>query len=120
MSGLQTRRTGVCFLAQAEDFYLFRNVHKDVARTQPSIERVLGIRRPKREVDHSLPNRTQFKNKWSNSSSPLICLYGQLHILPYYTLFELQNRSLLLIVTVTYYYLLSYLLHEAESFEANQ
>jgi len=88
VSGLQTRRTGVCFLAQAEDNYLLRNVPKDVARTQP------GLRRPEREVEHSTYILCQIKNKWSNISSPHTPLWfvqGQLYILPYYTFFELQN-----------------------------
>jgi hypothetical protein len=63
-------RTGVSFLAEAEDFYLFRNVHKDVARTQPSIERVPGLRWPECKVDHSSITCAKLKNKWSNTSSP--------------------------------------------------
>lgn len=88
MSGLQTRRTGVCFLAQAEDFYLLLNVAKDVARTQPPIERVPGVRRPENEVDHSPPPCASLRISGATSRlphTPLWFAQGQLYILPYYT-----------------------------------
>jgi hypothetical protein len=35
-----------------------------------------GIKRPERDVNHSPPSRAEFRNDWSYTATPPICLYG--------------------------------------------
>jgi hypothetical protein len=49
--------------------------------TQPPIQWVpgalsLGVKRPGREADHSLPSSAEVKNVWSYTSTPPIRLHG--------------------------------------------
>jgi len=48
--------------------------------THPPIQLVpwavsLGVNRPGREADHSLPSSTEVKNAWSHTSTPTIRLH---------------------------------------------
>jgi hypothetical protein len=52
-----------------------------VGHTQPSIQRMsgafsMGVKRPRREYDHSPPSCVGFKNAWRYTSTPPICLRG--------------------------------------------
>ena len=38
--------------------------------------RSLGVKRPRREADHSPPSSTEVTNKWSYASSPSVCFHG--------------------------------------------
>jgi hypothetical protein len=35
-----------------------------------------GIRRPRREINNSLPSSADVKNEWRYTPTPLTCLYG--------------------------------------------
>jgi hypothetical protein len=53
----------------------------DLGPTQPPIQWVpeavsLGVKRPGREADHSLPSNAEVKKAWSCTSNPTIRLHG--------------------------------------------
>jgi hypothetical protein len=62
--------------------FIFTTVSRLARRpTQPSVQWVaefpsLGVKRPGREANHSLPSSAKFKNGWSCTSTPQIRLYG--------------------------------------------
>jgi hypothetical protein len=62
--------------------FLFTTASRtDLRPTQPPIQWVsgvlsLGVKRPGREAEHSLPSSAEVKNAWSYTSTPPICLHG--------------------------------------------
>jgi hypothetical protein len=44
--------------------------------TYPRMQRVLGVKRPRREADHSPPSNAEGKNVWSYTSIPPVRLHG--------------------------------------------
>jgi hypothetical protein len=62
--------------------FLFTTASRTVLRPiEPPIQWVpgafpLGVRRPGRETDHSLPSSAEVKNAWSYTSTPPIRLHG--------------------------------------------
>jgi hypothetical protein len=66
---------GFDFRRGAENFSLHHRVQNGSGTTQPPIQFVpgalsLGVKRPKREADHSPPYSAEVKNVWSYTSTP--------------------------------------------------
>jgi hypothetical protein len=78
---LDDRGSRVRFPEEAGNF-LFTTVSRTALRpTQPPIQwvpgdRSLGVKRPRREADHSPPSSADVKNAWSYTSTPHIRLHG--------------------------------------------
>jgi hypothetical protein len=64
----------------ARDTSLLQNVRADLGPTQPPIQWVLGclpgVRRPRRDADHSAPSSIEVKNECRHTSTPPVCLHG--------------------------------------------
>jgi hypothetical protein len=79
--GLDERGSGVRFPAGAGNFSLHHRVQNGSGAHQPPIQWVpgalsLGVKRPRREADHSPPSSAEVKNAWSYTSTPPIRLHG--------------------------------------------
>jgi hypothetical protein len=57
-------------------FCSLQNALSTLGLTKPPAQQVLGVRRPKRDADHSPPFSTDVKNKRSNSSTVPTYLHG--------------------------------------------
>jgi hypothetical protein len=79
--GLDDRGSRVRIPAGSGNFLFTTASRMALGPTQPPIQWVpgslsLGVRRPGREADHSLPSSTEVKNEWIYNSSPQIRLHG--------------------------------------------
>jgi hypothetical protein len=67
---------GILWTRQGLRIFLFTTASRPaLASTQPPIQWVsgdlsLGIKRPRREAEHSPPSSAEIKNKWSYNSTP--------------------------------------------------
>jgi hypothetical protein len=64
------------------ELFLFATASRpELGPTQPPIQRIpwalsLGVKRPRREADHSPPSSAEVKNAWSYTSTSSIRLQG--------------------------------------------
>jgi hypothetical protein len=73
--GLDDRGSGVQFPAGAGNFSLLHRVQNGSGARLPPIQWVpkalsLGVKRPGREADHSLPSSAEVQNAWRYTSTP--------------------------------------------------
>jgi hypothetical protein len=79
--GLDDRGSTVQFPVEAGNFSLHYRVQNGLGLTEPPIQWApgalsLGVKRPGREADHSLPSSAEVKNEWSYTSISPIRLHG--------------------------------------------
>jgi hypothetical protein len=79
--GLDDRGSRVQFSAGAENFSLHHRVQRGSGAHPASYPMgtgtlSLGVKRPRREADHSPPSSAEVKNEWSYTSTPPIRLHG--------------------------------------------
>jgi hypothetical protein len=64
------------------EIFLFTTAsRRSLGSTQPPIQWIpgalsLGVKRPRREADHSLPSSAEVKNAWNFTSTTPVCLHG--------------------------------------------
>jgi hypothetical protein len=79
--GLDERGSRVRFPAGAGNFSLHHRIQNGSGAPQSPIRWVpgalsLGVKRPGREADHSIPYSAEVKNAWSYTSTPPVRLHG--------------------------------------------
>jgi hypothetical protein len=82
-TGLRARISGVRVLVRAGIFFFFTTASRPALEpTRPPIQWTpealsLGVKRPVREAEHSPPSSAEVKVAWSYTSTPPICLHGE-------------------------------------------